>query len=283
MGFSGFTHFTFTVIWLSSQVIFSKDLVMKMRVYLLTVSLMFFSKNSYGRVFDFNMESIAPYFNVRTGMSQAGSDPYAWQTSTSYGGDEVGLMYGGEFGLYMRGGGFGFGLGLLVHTYDPVTGGTGSNAGGTQLFSVDSEGISYGGLVSFDMQLAQTKTYNWKVSLGGGYEFIKLENTYSYSTAGQALSGGQATAIESFKTAAPFVLLSVGTEFYLSGTTTMNVTAGYHYSMASDWKYGEGGNNFAGAHLQEGAAILEDGSARDVSWSYPFLQIGFQFYVDTVR
>ena len=99
---------------------------MILRVYFFLFSLLI-STSVEARVFNFDMESVAPYLNLRTGMSSMGNAPYNWQTPASYGGDEVGLMYGGEFGVYFRGGGFGLGLGMLVHTHDPVTGGTASD------------------------------------------------------------------------------------------------------------------------------------------------------------
>ena len=255
---------------------------MILRAFFILV-LLLFSSTSSARLFDFSMESVAPYLNLRTGMSSMGSDPYFYQTPASYGGDEVGLMYGGDFGVYFRGGGFGVSLGLLVHTHDPVTGATASDGSGNRLLTVDSEGLSYGGIFNIDYQFSQTKAYNWKLTLGGGYEIIKHENTYVYTAAGEALVTGSPTLTESFKTAAAFVNVAIGTEFHLFKTTTMTITGGYHYSLADSWENGQGGQNFAGTQAQGGSALLENGSARNIDWSYPYLQIGFNFYVDTVR
>lgn len=229
------------------------------------------------------MESIAPYLNLRTGLSPMASDSFSWQSVSSYSGDEVDLIYGGEFGIYFRGGGLGLGLGVLVHTYDPVTGGHGNNAAGTSLYTVDSKGMAYGPKLTIDYQFSQTPTYNWKFGVSGGYQFIKVENTYNMTTTGQALVAGQSTIDESLKTATPFAQVEIGTEFLLTKTTTMNVTLGYHHSLDSDWTYGEGGTNFVGTHSQGDKVLFEDGSRKLINWSYPFIQLGFQFYVDTVR
>jgi hypothetical protein len=251
---------------------------------LLLFGLIFLVQSYAGaRVFVFEDESFAPYIQLRTGVSSMGEDPYRWQGATQYGGDSVDLMYGGEFGFYMRGSGFGLALGVLVHTFDPVTGGRGLNAAGTQLYSVDLEGLAFGPQIVFDYQFSSAESYVWKLLLGGGYQFAKIESTYSYTAAGQALNGGQASLAESYKQESMFALVGVSTEFMMSGTTTLSVTAGYHYNLNQEWNYGQGGQNFAGTHNQGASVVFEDGSAREIDWSYPFIQLGFHFYVDTLR
>lgn len=231
----------------------------------------------------FEQESVAPFINFRGGMSSIGNAPYRWQSASTYSGDEVDFIYGGEFGVYLRGGRMGIAFGVLVHTFDAVAGGKGLGASGAELFSVDLEGLGYGPSVTFDYQISTTKTYLWKILLGGGYAFNKLESTYTYTVAGQALNGGSATLTESYKSESPYVMLGISTEFHLSGTTTINVTAGYHYNTNSEWKYGQGGQNFAGSHAQGDSLRFEDSTTKSIEWSYYFVQVGFNFYVDTLR
>lgn len=237
----------------------------------------------YARIFSFENESIAPYLNIRAGMSGMGSAPYEWQSAGQYSGDDVGLIYGGEFGIYMRTQSLGLSIGLLVDTFDPVTGGSGSDSSGNLLYRVDVEGLSYGALINFDFTLSRAEGYLWKFFVGGGYQYLKLESVYTMSAAGQALVSGQSTFSESYKTAAPFGNIGVSTEFHMSGSTTMNVALGYHYSLASGWNHGQGVTNFAGSANQGDGVVLEDGSEKSMDWSYPYVQVGFQFYVDKVR
>jgi len=266
--------------------VFTKGIAKVMGRYFLSFIVflfLIFSQHSYARVFMFDEESVAPYLNMRAGVTSMGSTPYAWQTTSAYTGDEIDLVYGGEFGIYFRGGSFGVGLGVLVQTFDPVTGGKGENISGTQLFSVDVEGLAYGPQITFDYQFASTDLYMWKLIFGGGYQFAKIESTYSFTATGQTLNGGQASLTESYKQDSAFAMLGLSTEFIMSGTTTLTVTAGYHYSLSKEWEYGQGGENFAGSHLQGGKVSFEDASVKPIDWSYAFIQLGFQFYVDTVR
>lgn len=250
---------------------------------LLFFVLLLTGQSALARVFMFDRESIAPYLKVRAGMSQMGNAPFRWQSASTYGGDDVDLIYGGEFGVYFRTHRLGLSLGVLVHTFDPVTGGSAFDSSGNSLFTVDVEGMAYGPQMTFDIQFAKTETYMWKLILGGGYQFAELESTYNFTATGQPLVGGQTQLTESYKQDAPFALLAISTEFVFSGTTTLSVTAGYHYSFSKDWKYGEGGQNFAGTHAQGGDVLFEDATSKTIDWSYPFIQMGFQFYVDTVR
>ena len=256
---------------------------MSLKFHFLLLVLLAQTTPSWGRVFSFANETVAPYVNFRGGLSSMGADPFRWQSASTYAGDEVDLIYGGEFGIYLRGSTFGMAAGVLVHTFDPVAGGSASAAGGGLLYSADVEGISYGGQLVFDYQLSSNESYLWKIIFGGGYQFSKIESTYTMSTAGAALVGGQTSFTESYKQTAPFAVLGVSTEFPMAGTTTLTVTAGYHYTMGGNWEYGQGGQNFAGVHAQGDTVNLENGSAREIDWSYAFIQVGFNFYVDTVR
>jgi hypothetical protein len=242
-----------------------------------------FSCPAQARVFNFENESVAPYLNLRGGMSGLGSAPYQWQSAASYGGDDVGFNYGGEFGVYFSLGALGLGLGMLVDSFDPVTGGTGADAGGSQLFTVNTEGISYGPHLFFDYILSAQPSSRWKLVVGGGYQYLKLENNYNFTTAGQALVSGQSSLLETYKTSALFATLGVATEFVMAGTTTMSILLGYHHSFAEQWNYDGGVTNFAGTNGPGAAVVFEDASTKTMDWSYPFLQLGFQFYVDKVR
>jgi hypothetical protein len=241
------------------------------------------NQSVWARVFSFENETMAPYFRLRSGFSSMGNTPYRWQGATRYGGDEVDLIYGGEFGFYYRVARFGVALGVLVHSFDPVMGGRGSDVGGARLYDVDVEGLAYGPQVTFDYQFTGTEDYLWKIVVGGGYQFAKLESTYRYTVLGQALTGGQSQLTESYKQEAPFAIMAISTEFLLADTTTISITAGYHYSLNQDWNYSGDGQNFAGPHGDGDPLVFEDGSRKTIDWSYPFVQLGFHFYVDTIR
>ncbi|MCB0377070.1 MAG: hypothetical protein KDD33_01130 [Bdellovibrionales bacterium] len=252
------------------------------RVILVTF-LCLFSLASQARVFNFGQENLAPYLVGRGGYSSINNQPYSWQQASTYAGDAIDLIYGGEFGVYFRGGIMNIGAGILVQTMDAVTGARISDGSGNLLYTVDTTAMVYGPTFVFEFELAGTPTAHWFLSLGGGYQWAKIENQYSYAATGQALVGGQTSATESYRSEMPFATAGFGYEFHLSGSTTMHFFAGYHYSQGAQWKYGEGGQNLAGGHNQGGDALLEDGTQRKIDWSYPYLQIGFRSYIDTIR
>ncbi len=235
------------------------------------------------RVFSFENESFAPYLSVLGGSPSTQHQPYSWQSTSGFTGDRFDLIYGGEFGFYLRGGSMGMKLGALVQKFDPVQGAIGRNAAGLALFSVDSEGLSYGPHFQLDYQFAKTPQYHWMILVGGGIQFAKINNSYSMTTAGQALVGGQTSLNEAYKTQYNFATLGIGTEFFLTRTTTMSFVLGYHYMLEPQWKYVTTGENFAGPNSDGQEVRLENGALKNINWSHIFLQLSFQFYTKTLR
>lgn len=235
------------------------------------------------RVFSFGDETMAPYIGLRGGQSSLGRKPYEWQSASSYTGDEADLIYGGEFGIYFRGSTLGVGAGVVISTFDDISAGQGFNAGSTQLYTAQIEGLSYGPVLNFDIHFAEMGTSVWKVLIGGGYQFSEMEAQYSFTATGQPLVGGQVSLSEKYRNESLFATVGVGTEFLMSGTTTMQLMLGYHYNFNQEWSYDGGGQNLAGAHNSGDTVIFENGSAKKMDFSYPFLQLNFYFYVDTVR
>ncbi len=241
------------------------------------------SLKSQARVFSFENESVAPYLNFRGGMSQLEEDPYAWQSASRYSGDKFDLTYGGEFGLYLRGAGMGLRLGVLVQTFDGVQAAQGLRTDGTALYSANSEGLLFGPAFSIDIQLAEQPTHLWKVVFGGGYQWGQFENNYSMTAAGEALVGGQSEFSETYKSQMFYAVAGVGTEIVLADETTIEFMLGYHHSFPVTWLYAGGGENFAGTHNGDDDVVFEGGARKTLNLSYPFLQVGFQFYLDLVR
>ena len=233
------------------------------------------------RVFDFSKETVAPYVSARGGTSSIGTDTYSWQTPASYSGTTASLHYGGGFGISLRGESIGLQFGILVDTLNKIEAAKGLNASGAELYSVDSEALTYGGLFAINYQFKKMKTSMWKVTVGGGYQYAKVKNTYSATADGQA--AGINSVTESFLSEHPFAMASVGAEFHLSGATTLSLDLGYQYRLGNTWTYGEGGSNFAGAHNQGGNVVLENGSNKLIDWNYPYIEVTFRFYIDKVR
>ncbi len=235
------------------------------------------------RLFSFNNETVAPYFNLRGGMSQLGSDPYQWQSVGTYSGDKFDFTYGGEFGLYLRGAGMGLRVGALVQTFDDVSGGLGSDSSGNVLFSVVSQGRLFGPSFAFDIQFAEQPTHLWKLVLGGGYQWAQFENDYSVTAQGQPFVSGQSQFSEKYKAQLYYAMIGVSGEIVLTDTTTVEFLLGYHYSFPAEWKYSGGGENFSGIYQEGDKVQYEDGTDKSLDLSYPFIQIGFNFYIDLVR
>lgn len=212
-----------------------------------------------------------------------GSSPFAWQGVDSYGVNKAEFIYGTEFGAKWRASNVGVSLGVLVQKLDPVLGAQAFGAGNSMLYSAETEALSYGPTLQFDVQFAKAKSHMWWVFLGGGYQFMKMQNSYQLSSLGQTEFSLPAEVSETYKANIPFATLGVGAEFLFAKTTTLSLQLGYHHSLTSTWTHGQDGTSFAGAYSNGSTVYLQDGSEKAINWSYFFLQVGFQFYVETLR
>ena len=248
---------------------------------LLFLALILLAKPSHARVFDFTMESVAPYFTMQGGVSSLGKSTYEWQTPASFTGAESDYLYGGEFGVLFRGGGFGFFTGVKVTTMADIEGVQAANGSSQTIYSVNSSAVSYAPLAGFLIQFAETKTSVFTVAIGGGYQWNKIENIYAMTAQGTS-DTGLSDFVEILKQEAAFMIATVGYEIHMSGSSTIGFDVGYHYTFPTDWFYGNTGTNLTGGYTQEGAVKLENGSAKEIDWSYPYFQIAFRFYIDVI-
>lgn len=245
--------------------------------------LLFLGQTSQARVFDFENESFSPFLNLRGGQTGMGTDPFGWQGVSSYGVNEAKFIYGGEFGARWRASSFGVSLGLLVQKLNPVKGAQAFDASNALLYTAETEALSFGPTLQMDIPFGKTPSHMWWLFLGGGYQFIKMQNSYQLTTLGQSGFSLPAEVSETYRASIPFATTGVGAEFLFVKTTTISLQLGYHHSLSSAWTHGQNGSNFAGNYTEGSQVTLQDGSEKSIHWSYFFLQVGFQFYVDTLR
>jgi len=253
------------------------------RFMILICALLLFTQTALARVFDFEKESFSPYLNLRGGQTSMGTSPFAWHEVSTYGVREAKFIYGGEFGARWRSSTLGVSLGVLVQKLDPVLGAQAFDANSALLYTAETEALSFGPTLQLDIQFAKKTSHMWWLFLGGGYQFIKMQNSYQLTALGQTDFSLPAEVSETYRASIPFASTGVGAEFLFSKTTTISLQLGYHHSLSSAWTHGQNGSNFAGSYIEGSPVILQDGSEKNINWSYFFLQVGFQFYVETLR
>jgi hypothetical protein len=261
--------------------IFKKKWIYNLLIYISVP--MLWSPTLEARVFSFEQESFAPFLNLRGGMSSMGYAPYDWQQVQGHGGGKADFIYGGEFGARWRSPHFAFSLGVLVQRLDAVRGVQGFDGFGASLFAAEAEALAFGPTAQLDIQLAQATTHQWKLFFGGGYQFAKHQTRYQLTSLGQSTWGLPGEVQETYKATIPHATFGIGAEFLMAKTTTMSLQLGYHHSISSAWTHGQNGTNMAGTYTEGAPVIFEDGTTKPINWSYAFLQIGFQFYVQTLR
>ncbi len=250
---------------------------------ILICTLLFLGQTSQARVFDFKNESFSPFLNLRGGQTGMGTGPFGWQGVSSYGVNKAKFIYGGEFGARWRASNIGISLGVLVQQLDPVQGAQAFDSSDALLYTAETEALSFGPTLQMDIQFAKTANHVWWFFWGGGYQFVKMQNSYQLTTLGQTGFSLPAEVSETYRASLPFASLGLGAEFLFVKTTTISLQLGYHHSLSSAWTYGQNGLNFTGNYTEGSPVTLQDGSEKALNWSYFFLQVGFQFYVETLR
>ncbi|WP_413580467.1 hypothetical protein [Bdellovibrio sp. HCB288] len=229
------------------------------------------------RVFDIKRDSMAPYFILSGGPSTVGTNGYANEATGTTVSGESKFTYGGEFGFLLSRPvlNLAFGIGIIKPSL--VEGFSGSDTGGTQMFTGNSEVLGFAPRVTLEVNLHGDQVSRSFVAVGVGYADVKLKNSYTMTAAGDAAYPGVATTIES-KGAATELTAGLGYEGVLSDTTTYVFQFGYRQLRIDQLKYSKDYTTFNGP-VSAGGTVMNGASNRELNLSGGFLSLGFRFYL----
>ncbi|WP_413577257.1 hypothetical protein ACLVWU_03185 [Bdellovibrio sp. HCB290] len=248
-----------------------------MRFYFLCSILVLLVASAEAKVLDITRDSMAPYFTLSGGPSSLSSNGYAGEaTGTSVSGESK-YTYGGEFGFLLsrKFVNVAFGIGIIKPSM--VEGFSGTDTGGTQLFTGDSEVLAFAPRITVEFNLQGDPVSRSFISLGVGYADVKLSNSYTLTAAGSAAYPGAATAIES-KGSATELTAGLGYEGILSDSTTYVFQFGYRQLRVDHLKYTKDYSTFNGP-VTAGETVMNGASNRELNLSGGFLSLGFRFYL----
>ncbi|MDG0815578.1 hypothetical protein [Bdellovibrio svalbardensis] len=244
---------------------------------LLPLALIFLSASAEARIFDLGRENIAAYFGFTGGTSAVGQSAFENEAGSSVTiSNEVKYNYSGEFGVVystpiasVR---FGFEF-LKPQSLENLVG---KNAT-TDLYTETSDILGYIPKITFDINLRKTADSRSFISATAGYATVTLKNSYTLTAAGQAAYPGMDDKMEAKGTGILYGA-SLGHESFLTDTTTMLFEFGYRKLNIEDLKYTRSGSYFGTAH-NDGDAVLNNGSQRNIDLSGMFLGLSFRFYM----
>ncbi|QDK44265.1 hypothetical protein DOM22_03395 [Bdellovibrio sp. ZAP7] len=240
-------------------------------------AILFFFSAAEARVFDINRDTVAPYFSLTGGPSAVGKSGYENEaTGVNVSGDSK-YTYGGEFGFLVSTKPMNLAFGIEFLKPGVVDNISGTNSGGTQLYSATSEVLGYAPKVTLEFNLHGDNVSRSFVAVGLGYATVSLKNSYTMTAAGTSAYPGVDTTIES-KGNATELSAGLGYEGILSDTVTYAFQFGYRQLKVDNLKYSKDYNTFNGT-VSSGGSVHNGASNRVLDLSGGFLSLGFRFYM----
>ncbi|WP_413586461.1 hypothetical protein [Bdellovibrio sp. HCB274] len=248
-----------------------------MRFFVLCSILALITASAEAKVLDMSRDSMAPYFVLSGGPSSLSSNGYGNEATGISVSGESKYTYGGEFGFLLSRGivNLSFGIGIIKPA--PVQGFSGTDSGGVEMFTGDSEVMGFSPRITVEFNLQGDRVSRSFISLGAGYADVKLTNSYTMTAAGTAAYPGVATTIES-KGSATELMAGLGYEGILSDSTTYVFQFGYRQLRLDQLKYTKDYTTFNGP-VSSGGTVMNGASNRELNLSGGFLSLGFRFYL----
>lgn len=250
----------------------------KMRFTIVFLALLW-ALPTWARVFNLATETKAVYLKGNVGLSNLGEDAYINSSgSSTVFNAQPKYNYGGEVGIVFVGKDAGGNLGVEFFSAQKQSAISGTNSGGTELMTVDSNitaMIAKGGLIYNYKTIGNFRLYS---GLTLGYALVQMQNDYTLNGVGQGMYG-----ISSFnelgKSSAIMGDVTTGMEFPFADTGTMFLELGYRYFTVSNLQNEKAGTGFSGAVTTGTDVTNADGSKRTLDLGGVFTGIGFRFYL----
>ena len=184
-----------------------------------------------------------------------------------------------EFGFIYSLENMGFRFGLEVIRPPDKKNETGTNAGGTPLYSLTSEISAVVPKLGMDFNLKRWNITKLYMGIALGYASLAARNSYTMTAAGTAQYPGVTDFDEDLRSGAPLYEGLLGYEALFNDTTTVAVEAVYRSLIFKDAKHNKAGTNFHGAFAKGDGALNDDGSARTLNLSQFYIGINGRFWI----
>lgn len=232
------------------------------------------------RVFNFSNERFAPYLRGQYQFSSMKQAPFGdssgagntfdqeYKTQNNY---EFGFVYSVDQ-VSLR---FGFEVQKPTRLKDIK----GSNAAGSALYEMDSDISGYAPKIAIDINVKQWPTARIFLNAGYGMATMTLQNSYGFTTAGQAAYPALANFREEYKGNGQLMEYSAGFEFLAFDTTTIVIDGGYRYLKIDSFTHNADVTNFQGAVTKGAEALDNSGGKRAVDFSGYFASVALRFWI----
>ncbi len=246
-----------------------------MRIVLLVcLILVGFTSQSHARVFKLKEQTIGTYFGGTAGTSVLSNTAFSRTDVTIE--NKVDYMTSAEFGLMYLASRTWIRIGVELVRASPVTGAQATDTGGTVLYRVDSNILSWGPVINLEFPIRVGESSRIFLEGGIGYMKTTVKNDYHLTADGNALYGVADYAEEassySFKGN-----VGLGIEMGLADTATFVLTTGYRSLIGTNLKHERAITGIGGA-INAGDTLRDNNGDRTIDMSGFYAGAAFRFY-----
>lgn len=224
-------------------------------------------------------ESFAPY--VRAGYQQSNLKKASFGGSSGAGNTfsgDIPSIANYEFGFVWAIKEVSLRFGFEVIRPRAEKGILGTNASGTELFSVETDVSAYVPRIGLDINIKQWPSARIFLNASYGMANVTVQNSYAFTTAGQTAYSLQ-NFREEVKSSGALQEFALGWEYNAFDTTTIVLDAGYRILKPSAFSHNLDVTNFQGAVTKGASALDNSGSARSLDLSGYFGSVHLRFYL----
>ncbi len=245
------------------------------------VFIILFAVPSEARIFSFSEQGFGAYLEGSIGTNQIGQDPFAANLGSDVSiSEEYAYTQSGKFGIaYNLKSNLVLMAGFEYLKPQSITGASGKNNSGTELYLFSSSARGHNPIASFEYTYRRIK--NLRYFLGGGFGMgeVIIDNKFEINSTGQSELGLQSYNEKIYGTAMNGYL-SIGLEAHFVDTSTFVIQAGHRLFKVHEFKHKSEVTTLSQGAVSDGDIVLnEDGSKRKADFSGPFISVGFRFYI----
>ncbi len=224
-------------------------------------------------------ESFAPYLRGGYQMSNLKKSSFADSSGTGneFSGD-LPFIANYEFGFVWAIKEISLRFGFEVIRPRAEKGISATNASGTELFTVDTDVSGYVPRLGVDINIKQWPSARIFLNASYGMANVTVQNSYGFTTAGQA-AYSLANFREEVKGSAALQEYALGWEYNAFDTTTIVLDAGYRNLKLDGLSHNVDVTNFQGAVTKGSSALNNTGGNRALDLSGYFASLHLRFWL----
>lgn len=238
------------------------------------------AQSASARVFQFSEHTVGAYVHGTLGNTLLGQSAFGYSSGNrTYFDAQVSRTIGGEVGIILLTKHINFRLGVEVlgpQKMESITGYDRNN--NNQLMTLSSQIIGVVPSLHLEFVLKETPHLRFMLIGGAGYGTVTVLNSYTFTTAGQAVYPGMPSFTEEVTGSSITGDGGLALELLSSDSSTIVLDAGYRYFYVDGLTHNRDAKNFQGTVTKGQSATFDNGKNRNIELSGAWVGLGLRFY-----